>query len=65
GCEKLKLKENAINIQGTMTNIKNSIPIYEEQQIINEETASIQKILNQFKQPIPDEFTELGQPKKH
>jgi hypothetical protein len=38
---------------------KNNIPIYAEEQIINEETASIQKILNQFKQPIPTNYIKL------
>jgi hypothetical protein len=48
-----------------MTNYKNNLPPYVEEQIINEEVINIQQILNQFKQLVPKGFTELGQPKKY
>jgi hypothetical protein len=44
-----------------MTNYKNNLPPYVEEQIINEEVINIQQILNQFKQPVPAEFIELKQ----
>src|SRR5687768_4885128 len=44
-----------------MTNTKNNIPIYEEQQFINQEQQieQIQEILNKFPQPIPSNFVKL------
>jgi len=48
-----------------MTNIKNNLPPIEEQQFIPEEQLSLQEILNQFEQPIPNGFIELGQPRKY
>lgn len=47
------------NIQSTMTHTKNNIPIYKEQQFLNEEQQTIQKILNDFKQPIPSNYIKL------
>ena len=45
-----------------MTSTKNNLPLFEEQtQLINEEQLSLQEILNQFKQPIPNSFIELEQ----
>ena len=46
-----------------MTN-KNDLPLYAEERVLNEETISIQQILNKFDQLVPEGFTELGQPKK-
>jgi hypothetical protein len=46
-----------------MTNYKNNLPPYVEEQVINEEAINIQKILNKFDQLVPKGFTELGQPK--
>jgi len=42
-----------------MTNTKNNIPIYEEQQFIPEEQLDIQKVLNQFHQLVPIDFVKL------
>jgi len=38
---------------------KNPIPQVEEQQFLNEEQQTIQKILNDFKQPIPSNYVKL------
>lgn len=38
---------------------KDNIPLYAEEQVINEEQSEIQKILNRFKQPIPKEFVQI------
>jgi hypothetical protein len=37
-----------------MTNTKNNLPQFEEQQFINQEQLNLQEILSQFKQPIPN-----------
>jgi len=44
-----------------MTNTKNNIPVYEEQQFIPEEQKieQIEEILSKFKQPIPTNFKKL------
>ncbi|CAG8810531.1 10960_t:CDS:2, partial [Racocetra persica] len=38
---------------------KNNIPPYGEEQIINQEQLSIQEILAQFQQPIPNNFIPI------
>jgi len=44
-----------------MTNTKNTTPIHEEQQFIQEEQKykQIEEILNKFRQPIPTNFKKL------
>ena len=44
-----------------MTTYKDNLPPYAEELILNEEAISLQQILSQFKQPIPDKFIELKQ----
>jgi len=44
-----------------MTTYKNNLPPYAEERILNEEIISIQQILRQFKQPVPNDFVELNQ----
>jgi len=49
-----------------MTNTKNNLPPYaEEQTLKQEQKLTIEEILSQFPQPIPSNFVELGQPKKY
>ena len=42
-----------------MTNYKNDLPIYAEEQKIKEEQLNLVEMLNQFKQLVPSEFIQL------
>jgi len=42
-----------------MTNIKNNLSPVEEQQFIPEEQLTLQRMLSQFEQPVPDGFIQI------
>ena len=48
----------------TNTNIKNNLSPVEEQKFIQEEQLTLQRMLSQFSQPVPSNFTKLEQLKR-